>query len=101
MFAGDDRQLVYTLKDQAGAVVDLTGGSISWRAVVSGTDTAVITKTSPSGGVVLTTPTSGICTVTLDPADTSSLNGTYELDGKFTDSGSNVYTFEDDGIRIR
>ena len=101
MTGGSSLDVIYNIVDEDGNAVDLTGGSISWSVKTSGTDNAVITKTSPSGGVALTTPGSGVATVTLDPSDTSSLSGTYTLDGQFTDSGANVYTFEDGGLRIR
>ena len=93
--SGDNLDLVYTIKDTNGSVVDLTGGSISWTAVISGTSTAVITKAG-----VLTDPSNGITTVSLDPADTSSIKGTYLLDGNFTDSGANVYSYEDGHLVI-
>ena len=95
MDSGDNLDIVYTITDEDGNIIDLTGGSISWKALVSGTDTAVITKTG-----VLTDPTNGITTVSLDPADTSSLKGTYLLDGNFTDSGANVYSYEDGHLVI-
>jgi len=98
--SGDNLSIVYTIVDENNAVVDLSGGTITWDILVSGTTTALVTKSSPSGGVELTTPTSGIATVALNPADTTGLRGTYQLDGEFTDSSSNVYTFEDGGIYI-
>jgi hypothetical protein len=93
--SGDNLDIIYTIKDENDAVVDLTGGSIAWKALVSGPTTAQITKTG-----VLTDAANGITTVTLDPADTSSIKGTYTIDGEFTDSGSNVYTFDDGGLVI-
>lgn len=93
MTNGDNLDIVYTIKDENDAVVDLTGGSIAWKAL-NGATTA-ITKVG-----ALTDASNGITTVTLDPADTTSLKGTYILDGEFTDSGSNVYSFEDGGLTI-
>ena len=98
--AGDNRDIVYTIVDENDVVVNLTGGSIIWRALVSGTETVVITK-SVGSGVALTDPTNGVATVSLEPADTTSLKGTYILDGQFTDSGSDVYTFEKGGLEIQ
>lgn len=98
--AGDNRDIVYTIVDENDDVIDLTGGSMTWKAYVSGTDTEVISK-STSGGIALTDPTNGVATVSLEPADTTALKGTYILDGEFTDSGSDVYTFEDGGLEIQ
>lgn len=97
--SGNTLNIVYTIKDEANAVVDLTGGSIAW-SINNPDGTSIVSKTSPSGGVVLTTPGSGIMTVTLDPADTTGLKGIYDVLGRFTDSGANVYTFDSGHIRV-
>lgn len=95
MTRGDNLDMVYTISDSNGNIEDLTGGSIAWKALVSGTTTAVITKTG-----TLTDPTNGITTVSLDPADTAALGGTYAVDGEYTDSGSSVFTFDDGAMII-
>jgi hypothetical protein len=88
--SGDTLDLIYTIVDQDGTVIDLTGGSISWVAYINGTSTEVINKTG-----VLTTPVSGITTVFLAPSDTVSLDGVYNIEGKHTTSEDDVYTFEE------
>ena len=83
IFAGEDRDLVYTVADSAGAAVDVTGWAISWVA-------GAVTKTV-GAGVALTTPASGVVTVTLAAADTEALSGLlshYRL--RRTDTGANV-----------
>jgi len=95
MTRGDNLDIVYTIKDSTGAAENLTGGSIAWKAWVSGTTTAVITKTG-----VLTDPTNGITTISLDPADTVALGGDYAIDGEYTDSGASVFTFDDGALRV-
>ena len=92
---GDCVDIVYTISD-ANGVVDLTGGSISWKALRSGSDTAQITKTG-----TLTNPSAGVTTISLVPSDTSSLGGTYALLGTFTDASTNVYTFDDGALYIQ
>ena len=99
--SGDNLDIVYTIVDENDAIVDLTGGSITWRALVSATNTTAIAAKSVSSGVALTDPTNGIATVSLDPVDTTSLKGTYILDGEFVDSASNVYTFERGGLEVQ
>ncbi len=96
MRRGDNIDLVYTISDQSGSIENLTGGSITWKALRSGSTTEKISKTG-----VLTDPTNGVTTISLDPADTSSLGGTYAVEAKYTDSGSDVYTFDAGAIIIQ
>lgn len=92
-FTGEDRALRFTVKDDAGVAVDITGWALSWRfkrRVDDPDGAALITKTTGSG-IALTTPASGICTVTIDDTDTDRLgrvDGVHEL--KRTDAGSEV-----------
>ena len=97
--SGDSRDIVYTIVDENDAVVDLTDGAISWKILINGTSTAIVTK-SVGSGVTLTDASNGVATVVLDPEDTTALQGTYALSGVFTDSGDDVYTFEDGGMEI-
>jgi hypothetical protein len=95
MVKGDTIDIVYTISDSAGNVEDLTGGSISWKALRSGSTTAEITKTG-----ALTDASNGVTTISLDPADTTSLGGTYAIQGVYTDSGASVYTFDDGALIV-
>ncbi len=63
--AGDKRVVSIAITDASGAAVNITGWDIKFAMWGSGVD---IEKTA-----TLTTPASGLCTVTLDPADTSSV----------------------------
>ena len=103
MDAGDDLNIVYTVQDETGAALGLTGSSVTWKALVSGTTTAAVSKATGGSGITLTTPGSGVLTVDLDPSDTSSLSGTFVIEGKITDASSNVYTFTgvNDALRIK
>lgn len=95
MSRGDSLNVVYTVKDENDAVVDLSGGSISWQAIRSGGTEVKIDKTG-----VLTDAVNGVTTIALVPADTINLGGTYALQGVHTDSGSAVYTFEDGALIV-
>lgn len=92
---GDSVDIVYTIYDLDQVIVDLTGGVVTWACRISGTSTDLITKTG-----VLTDPTNGITTVTMDPADTATLGGTYALYGEWTSSAGKVYTFEDGSLIV-
>jgi hypothetical protein len=64
---------------------------ISWMLKQKATDTdaqAKITKTTAAGSIALTTPLSGICTVTVEDTDTDGLRAnTYWHELKRTDAG--------------
>lgn len=94
--SGDDRTLSITVKDEDGAAFDLTGVSaIKWQAfayddtVISGSNS--ISKTL-GGGITVTSAAGGIFEITLDPADTSSLDGKFHHECQVTDSAGNVIT---------
>lgn len=82
IFSGEDRAVQYTVTDSNGTPVDVTGWAISWVA-------GNVTKTVGSG-VALTTPASGVVTVTLAAADTTALLGTTAYRFRRTDSGFNT-----------
>lgn len=72
MFAGDSRTITVTVKNDQGAAVDITGATLKWQAAPSVSGAAVISKTSGSG-IDLTSPSTGVFTITLDGADTDAL----------------------------
>lgn len=87
-FRGEDKALVFTIKDAGGAVINITGWTIGFRMSQSQWGAASIIKAA-----TLTTPASGICTVTLSSGDTSSLTQdgqptTYYYTLRRTDTGS-------------
>lgn len=73
MTRGDTFQFQCTIK-RLGVAVDVTNATFTMTAKYSHDQTsAIFTKTSPSTGITLTTPASGIITVTIAPSDTSNL----------------------------
>jgi hypothetical protein len=86
--SGDQLVLPITVKDNDDVVVDLTGGSVRFAmardpggAVVIDSDASPATATA-----VLTTPASGLITVTITDENTESLTGDFYYECKFTDS---------------
>lgn len=67
-FIGEDKSIVITIKDAAEVPIDITGWTIQFKVANAISGTALFTKTA-----TLTTPASGICTVTVASADTISL----------------------------
>lgn len=84
-FLGEDKTLTFTVTGQ-----NITGWSLSWMLKRKASDTdalAKITKTT-ADGIALTTPLSGICTVSVADTDTDSLRADiYWHELKRTDAG--------------
>lgn len=82
IFVAEDRNVVFTVVDDDGVAVDITGWAVSF---VSG----VVTLTVGSG-ITLTTPASGILTVVISSANTTLLLGSGDYKLRRTDSGFNT-----------
>lgn len=84
-FIGEDKSLVFTIQDSAGAAVNITGWTIQFAMADALSGSSDLTKSA-----TLTTPLSGICTVAIASGDTIGLDPTstwyYRL--RRTDSGS-------------
>lgn len=84
--AETDLDIQITVNDDAGVAVDLTGASVTWNLRERRGSAAVLTKTTASG-IVLTTPASGIMTITVLDTDTVGLEGIYFHEAVITDAG--------------
>src|SRR6187402_348148 len=90
-FTGEDKALIFTIEDADGAAQNIAGWTISWMVKHRKTDSdaqALITKTT-ANDIALTTPASGICTVTVTDTDVASIAGgtLYFHELKRTDAG--------------
>jgi hypothetical protein len=89
---GEDKSLIFTIYQSNGTTAqDITGWSLEWVLKADyDTSTALLTKTTGGSGIALTTPVSGICTVTVDDTDTDSIlpGRSYVHVLKRTDSGN-------------
>lgn len=92
MWQGEAKTLVSPIVNAAGTAVSLTGAAISWRLYDVTTGVVLLTKTTAAGSVALstTTATNDTVTVTLDPADTVSLEGAYYHEAAITGSQAAV-----------
>jgi hypothetical protein len=87
---GEDKSLVFTVYQSNGTTAqDITGWALEWVLKTSyDATTTVLSKTTVSG-IALTTPLSGICTVSIADTDTDALQPkTYVHVLKRTDDGS-------------
>lgn len=93
-FLGEDKSLIFTIYQSDGSTAqNIAGWSMSWMLKRHRDDEdaeALITKTT-SSGIALTTPASGICTVTVADTDTETSpevgEGNYFHELKRTDAG--------------
>lgn len=72
LYQGDDKELVITVRDNAGALVDLTGYSAVWCVHIRTPDNIVLEKTT-SDGITIPTPGNGQLIVEIDGTDTAEL----------------------------
>lgn len=72
---GDQRNVVITVYDSTGALLDLTGASLTWVLITSEWGELLLSKTVDNGITIAPNQTSnkGELTVSLLPADTASL----------------------------
>lgn len=91
MIRGDTRTITATFTDSDGVVLDLTGGTVFFTVNASAEPTddsaAVVSKDVTS----FAAPTTGVATITLAAADTTSVTpGTYWYDVQFVSVGGVV-----------
>ena len=84
MIRGDTRDITVTLTDAAEAPIDLDDiADITFTAMLCHDDSAdtgtTIVKTLGDGIVKNDPPEAGVCTITIDPADTSEFRYGYRL----------------------
>lgn len=90
-FTGEDKIVDFTVYvGKTTTVQNITGWSVSWQVKAKRTDTSVIISKTVGAGIVLTTPVSGVLTVTVSADDIASLIGEkqYWHELKRTDSKS-------------
>jgi len=92
-YLGEDKGLRITVyQDDGTTLQDITGWALSWLLKRSKTDAdaaAVIPAKTVGAGIALTTPASGLCTVSITDTETDALTaGTYYHELKRTDPGN-------------
>jgi hypothetical protein len=99
-FIGEDKTFPITVYTTTAHTLaqDVSGWALSWILKRKETDAdvdALLTKTTAGGGIALTTPGSGLVTVTVLDTDTDSFQpGAYHHELKRTDAGfETVLTF--------
>jgi hypothetical protein len=91
MVAGDTKTLVVTVKDASGNTVNISGASITWKASRSLRKASVLSK-SVNSGITITDGPRGQFSVSLLPADTDDLRGSYYHEAQVTASDGTIST---------
>ena len=90
MRSGVDKVMPFSAVDNDGVAVTVTGGSATYEIATSRrATTSLVSKTSGAGEITLTDTT---VTVTLVPADTDSLDGSYYHELEVVDTTGAVLT---------
>jgi hypothetical protein len=105
MWAGDKRVLEYTVVDDDGVVINLTGYDLYWSLRQDQrSEGALISKDNVvggSGGVAITDASAGEFSVTLDPVDTTAMAGIYFFEAHLEDESDNPVTVSYGFLSIR
>ncbi len=100
MHSGDSKDIRVSVLDELDAVVDITGATAVFILSKNPYSAAIVTKSSGSG-IVITNGPGGILTVSLDPADTDALLGSFYYEIELTDALLKVSTIVVGQINIR
>jgi hypothetical protein len=93
LISGDSYNLNFTIRDKAGAVVDITGCAFKYQIAKEVGKTAKVSKsTDVSGEIVILDAPNGRVRVVLKPADTAALKGDFIHELQMTDAGLDVST---------
>lgn len=92
MVRGDTKRLEVTVRDEAGAIVDLTGSSIRWRIARSVSSVALISKAIGTG-ITVVNATLGRFDILLTAAESATLPvAALYHESEVIDSGGQVST---------
>ena len=99
MYSGDTKTLAVAITDADGNAVTLTGATCAYtiRTAITST-TALVTKATGGSGITVSGST---VTISLAPADTADLDGTYYHELQITDSAGHVSTAFQDVVSIK
>lgn len=93
MFAGDSKELVVTIKDEADAAVSLEGvEAIRWHLSRTASKRPATVEKALNDGIAVTDETGGVITITLDPEDTEDLKGDFYHEVEIVDEDGDVST---------
>lgn len=100
MFAGDTKTLEFTVRDAAGAIVDITDYDVRWHASRNVNARPALIEKSLGSGIEMVDGGAGRFDVSLENADTESLRGEFYHEAELT-LDDEVYTVDSGSLTIR
>lgn len=91
IIAGDSKQIVVTVTNTDGSLVDLTASTVKWAMKHNPVMTNVVYKDT-TAGITISNATGGEFTIQIDPTDTTGLTGDFYHEAELTDQTGNVST---------
>jgi hypothetical protein len=88
LFKGEDKGLLFTIRDSNGDLFDLTGSTAEWILSRNNISSPSIKKTT-TAGITFPSPESGLMLVSLLATDTQNLWGQYYHEAAITDTSGN------------
>lgn len=86
IFAGENKQLNFTITDESGEAADISGSAAVWvLARISGEPNILVQKTIAGGGITIN---QNVFSVLLDDVDTDILNGKYRHELRMQKDGA-------------
>ena len=101
MHSGDTKDIVVNVLDEQDQAVPIVAADVVFILSKNEFSTALVTKTTGGGGIVITNGPGGVLTITLDSADTEPLVGEHYYEVELTDVASRVNTIAVGSIDIR
>lgn len=96
LYQGDDKQVTFTVRDEAGAILDLTGYSAVWVMYnkLNRAATPILSKDTGGAALAILLPaTQGKVRLTLEPSDSATVEpGEYPHELEITSGAGDVST---------
>jgi hypothetical protein len=99
LFKGEDKNIIFTIRDSNGDLFDLTGSSAEWLLSRNNVSSPVISKTTLSG-ITFPYAESGLMMVDINSSDVQNLWGMYYHEASITDTSGNRKVVANGTVKI-
>ena len=100
MYQGDRKDVIITVRDLDGNILDITDTSILW--MMMNASNKLSKSSAPGGGIILSDPENGELTIRIMPNDTLNFEGIYfQHEAELTDPFANVSTITVGNVAVR
>lgn len=100
IYQGDTKQIIITVYDEDGAILNLTGYNINWVMYKSTTKELILSK-SLGSGITVPTPSNGQIVIDFLPVDTENvIPNTYLHECEISTSPTDVSTVTTGAVKV-